>query len=137
MSSPKFRDMSAGSRTIVLIELVLFAGALLLTVYLNSVFQFINTAIPSTQILATYALVFALVVQLSSLALGLYDSKLRENFRGVARRLLVSVAIGFFIVALLNPFYGDNSLPIDILAFASFLSLVLGCLLSVIKRMRL
>lgn len=127
MSSPKFRDMSAGSRTIVLIELVLFAGALLLTVYLNNVFQFIDTAIPSTQILATYALVFALVVQLSSLALGLYDSKLRENFRGVARRLLVSVAIGFFIVALLNPFYGDNSLPIDILAFASFLSLVLGC----------
>jgi sugar transferase (PEP-CTERM system associated) len=119
--------MSAGSRTIVLVEFVLFAVALLLTVYLNNIFGFVQTAMPSTETLAVYSIIFALIVQLSSLALGLYDSKLRENFRGVARRLLVSVAIGFFITALLNPFYGANSLPIDILAFSSFVSLVLGC----------
>lgn len=127
MSSPKFRDMSAGSRTIVLVELILFAGALLLTVYLNNLFSFVPNTSPSIKTLVIYSFVFALVVQLTSLALGLYNSKLRENLRGVARRLLVSVAIGFFIVALINPFYGDNALPIDILAFASFVSLILGC----------
>ncbi len=127
MSSPKFRDMSAGSRTIVLVELFLFAGALLLTVYLNSLFEYVPDVSPSLQTLGIYSLVFALIVQLSSLALGLYNSKLRESLRGVARRLLVSVATGFFIAALINPFYGENSLPIDILAFAAFLSLVLGC----------
>jgi len=127
MSSPKFRDMSAGSRTIVLVELVLFAGALLLTVYLNDIFGFVADVSPSIQTLTTYSLVFALIIQLSSLALGLYDSKLRENLRGVARRLLVSVATGFFIVALINPLYGDNALPIDILASSAFFSLVLGC----------
>ncbi len=128
MSSPKFRDMSAGSRTIVLVELILFAGALLLSVYLNHTFEFVEAVMPSTKTLAVYSIVFALTLQLSSLALGLYDSKLRENFRGVARRLLVSVAIGFFIVTLLNPFYGSESLPIELLASASCLSLLLGCL---------
>lgn len=126
MSSPKFQDMSTGSRTIVLVELILFAGALLLTVYLNDFFNFIDDVNTPNNTLFIYSFVFALVVQLSSLALGLYDSKLRESFRGVARRLLVAVAIGFFIVTLINPFYGDDSLPIDVLAVSSFMSLVLG-----------
>jgi FlaA1/EpsC-like NDP-sugar epimerase len=126
MSSPKFQDLSTGSKTIVLVELLLFAGALLLTVYINGFFNFIDNINTPINTLFIYAFVFALVVQLSSLALGLYDSKLRENFRGVARRLLVAVAIGFFIVTLINPFYGNKSLPIDILAMSSLMSLVLG-----------
>ena len=105
MSSPKFRDLSSGSKSLVIIELIFFAGALLLTVYLNSLFSFVeHHDIPNDR-LAICAIVFALVVQLSSLALGLYNSKLRENYRGIVRRLLVSVAIGFFIVTLLNPLY--------------------------------
>jgi len=58
--------------------------------------------------------------------MGLYNSKLRENFRGVVRRLLVSVAIGFFIASLINPFYGEGALAIELLATASLLSLVLA-----------
>lgn len=127
MSSPKFQDMSVGSRTIVIFELFLFAGALLFTVYLNNVLNIIDDITTPANILWIYAVVFALVIQLSSLALGLYDSRLRESFRGVARRVLVSIAIGFFIITLSNPFYGDNALPIDILVMASLMSLFLGC----------
>ncbi|WP_077338960.1 TIGR03013 family XrtA/PEP-CTERM system glycosyltransferase [Pseudocolwellia agarivorans] len=127
MSSPKFQDLSMGSKTIVLVELLLFAGALLITVYINDLFNFISNINTPINTLFVYSFVFALVIQLSSLALGLYDSKLRENFRGVARRQLVAVAIGFFIVTLINPFYGIKSLPIDILAMSSLMSLVLGC----------
>ena len=94
MSSPKFKDLSSGSKSLVLIELIFFAGSLLLTVYLNSLFSFVAPQDIPTDLLAICAIVFALVVQLSSLALGLYNSKLRENYRGVLRRLLVSVAIG-------------------------------------------
>jgi len=127
MSSPKFQDMSVGSRTIVITELVLFAGTLLFTIYLDSLFNFFGDITTPTNVLWIYAIVFALVIQLSSLALGLYDSRLRESFRGVARRVLVSIAIGFFIVTLSNPFYGDYALPIDALVMASLFSLVLGC----------
>jgi sugar transferase (PEP-CTERM system associated) len=128
MSSPNFRDLSAGSKTLVLIEFICFAGSLLASIYFNSIWQFVDfeqSEVPNN-ILAIYAIVFALVVQLSSLAMGLYNSKLRENFRGVVRRLLVSVAIGFFIASLINPFYGTGSLAIELLAMASLLSLVLA-----------
>lgn len=122
MSSPKFRDLSLGSKSLVIIELVLFAGAFLLTFYANSLFLIVpHVDIPSN-VLFIYAFVFALVVQLSSLALGLYNSKLRESFRGLVRRILMSVAIGFFIVSLINPFYAQNSLPIELLAISSLLS---------------
>ncbi len=129
MSSPKFRDLSAGSKSLVLIEFVCFAGALLLSIYLNNVFQFISHTVQDVaiNILFIHAIVFALVVQLSSLAMGLYNSKLRENFRGVVRRLLVSVAIGFFIASLINPFYGQGALAIELLAISSLMSLIFAC----------
>jgi len=124
MSSPKFRDLSSGSKSLVIIELAFFAGALLLTVYLNSLFSFVeHHDIPNDR-LVICAIVFALVVQLSSLALGLYNSKLRENYRGIVRRLLVSVAIGFFIVTLLNPLYGQHALEIELLALSALVSLI-------------
>lgn len=126
MSSPKFRDLSAGSKSLVLIEFGCFAGALLLSLYLNSLFHFIDhdTQRIPMNMLFIHAVIFALVVQLACLAMGLYNSKLRENFRGVVRRLLVSVAIGFFIATLINPIYGASALAIELLAVASLLSLV-------------
>jgi len=128
MSSPNFRDLSAGSKSLVLIEFVCFASALLLSLYLNNLLNFVTFDIESIalNILFIHAIVFALVVQLSSLAMGLYNSKLRENFRGVVRRLLVSVAIGFFIVSLINPFYGSGSLAIELLAISSLISLIIA-----------
>ena len=128
MSSPNFRDLSAGSKSLVLIEFVCFASALLFSLYLNSLVNFVNFDAESIalNILFIHAIVFALVVQLSSLAMGLYNSKLRENFRGVVRRLLVSVAIGFFIVSLLNPFYGSGALAIELLAMSSLISLIIA-----------
>lgn len=121
-----FRDLSSGSKSLVIIELIFFAGSLLLTVYFNSLFLFVEDKDISTQLLITCAIVFALVVQLSSLALGLYNSKLRENYRGVLRRLLVSVAIGFFIVTLINPLYGPDALQIELLAMAALFSIIIA-----------
>lgn len=127
MSSPKFRDLSAGSKSLVLIEFFCFAAALLLSIYLNTLFHFVGDNIKpiANNILFIHAVVFALVVQLACLAMGLYNSKLRESLRGVFRRLLVSVAIGFFIVSLLNPFYGAAALAIELLAMSSLISVFL------------
>ena len=124
MSSPKFRDLSAGSKSLVLIELCIFAGALVFSVYLNSVFLFVEQPETPNNLVIAYALLFALIMQLTSLALGLYNSKLRESIRGVVRRILVCVAIGFFVFSLLNPFLGSHPLPVELLALSSFLSLM-------------
>ncbi len=128
MSSSKFRDLSAGSKSLVLIEFFCFAGALILSIYLNDAFHFIMHDMQhvAMDVFFIHAVVFAFVTQLSSLSMGLYNSKLRESFRGVARRLLVSVAIGFFIMSLINPFYGSGALSIELLAMASLISLILA-----------
>ncbi len=124
MSSPKYRDLSVASRSLILIEFFLLLGALPIAIYGNSLHTIIEVSAIPDNYLFVYALVFALFNQLTSLALGLYDSKLRVNFRGVIRRLLMCVAVAFFIVTLINPFYGQHSLPIEILAIASSVSFI-------------
>ena len=125
MSSPKFRDLSIASKSLILIEFFLFLGALPLAIYCNSLSSIIEISVIPDNYLFIYVLVFALLNQLTSLALGLYNSKLRVNFRGVIRRVLMCVAVAFFMLTIINPFYGQFSLPIELLAFASSLSFIL------------
>lgn len=124
MSSPKFRDLSVASKSIILIEFFLLLGALPLALYINNFVSIIELAAIPDNYLLIYSLVFALLGQLTSLALGLYNSKLRVNFRGVIRRLLMCVAVAFFMLAILNPLYGKNALPMEILAMASSLTFI-------------
>ena len=126
MSSSKFKDLSSGSKSLVIIELSFFALSLVTTVYLNNLINIVEAKSIPNNLIAIYAIIFGLVVQLSSLALGLYNSKMRESFRGIVRRLLVSIAIGFFIVTIVNPFYGQFALPIELLAIASLISLIIA-----------
>ena len=125
MSSPKFRDLSVASKSLILIEFFLFLGALPVTVYLNNLFSIIEINSIHDNYLFIYAIVFALLNQLTSLALGLYNSKLRVNFRGVIRRVLMCVAVAFFMNTIINPFYGDSALPIEVIAIASSVSFIL------------
>ena len=124
MSSPKFRDLPLASKTLIIIEFILLAIALPLSLYLNDIISFISVTPITDMYLFIYVIVFALLNQLSSLALGLYNSKLRVNFRGVIRRILMCVSVAFFILTIINPLYGENVLPIEILAFASLVSFI-------------
>jgi FlaA1/EpsC-like NDP-sugar epimerase len=124
MSSPKFRDLPLASKTLTIIEFILFAVALPSALYLNDFILFVSFTPITDNYLFVYALVFALLNQLSSLALGLYNSKLRVNFRGVIRRLLMCIAVAFFLLTIINPFYGKYALPIEVLAFASLIRLI-------------
>ena len=124
MSSPKFRDLPLASKTLIIIEFILLAVALPSALYLNDFISFVSIPPITDNYLFVYSLVFALLNQLSSLALGLYNSKLRVNFRGVIRRLLMCIAVAFFLLTIINPFYGQQALPIEALAFASLISLI-------------
>ncbi len=125
MSSSKFRDLSTGTKSLIIIEQILFVGALLLAVHLNGEYHIVDFFVVSDGYLLFYAVIFALLNQLSALALGLYNSKLRESFRGIFRRMLMCVSVGFCATTLINPFYGVYHLPIELLAIASSLSVFL------------
>jgi sugar transferase (PEP-CTERM system associated) len=45
---------------------------------------------------------FTVLVVISALSVGLYESKLRETYRGIIRRIFVSVAISYFLVEVLT-----------------------------------
>lgn len=124
MSSPNFRDLPIASKSLIITELMLLAGALPLALYLNGFISFITPPPITDYYLFIYAVVFAFFNQLTYLSLGLYDSKLRVNFRGVIRRLLMCVSVAFFLLTLINPFYGQHVLPIEIIAFASLVSFI-------------
>ena len=124
MSSPKFRDLPLASKSLTIIEFILLAVALPSALYLNDLISFVSITPIRDDYLLVYALVFALLNQLSSLALGLYNSKLRVNLRGVIRRLLMCIAVAFFLLTIINPFYGQHALPIEVLACASLISLI-------------
>lgn len=125
MSSSKFRDLSAGTKSLIIIEQILFAGSLLIAIQINGLYVGVEFDVIPDSFLFLYAVVFALLNQFSALALGLYNSKLRESFRGIFRRMLMCVSVGFFAATILNPFYGSHHLPIEILAIASSVSVLL------------
>ncbi|MEI6893686.1 MAG: TIGR03013 family XrtA/PEP-CTERM system glycosyltransferase [Colwellia sp.] len=125
MSSTKFRDLSAGSKALIILEQIIFSGTLYLAIFLNELYQFIDFQVISSRFLLLYAVIFALLNQLGALALGLYNSKLRERFRGVFRRIIMSVSVVFFAATIINPFYGPYLLPVELLAIASLLSVFL------------
>jgi sugar transferase (PEP-CTERM system associated) len=124
MSSSKFRDLSAGTKLLIIVEQAFFVGSVLLAVYINSLYQIVNYQVLSSKYLLFYAFIFAGFNQLSALALGLYNSKLRESFRGILRRMLMCVSVAFCAVTIINPIHGKFTLPIEILAIASCFSVL-------------
>lgn len=61
-----------------------------------------NAAPVENKILAINIALLVIFVQLSALSVGLYEAKLRESFRGILRRIFVSVAISYFVMELLT-----------------------------------
>ncbi|MAG77502.1 MAG: sugar transferase [Colwelliaceae bacterium] len=129
MPATTFRDLSTGSKSLVLFELLIFMAALLLAISSYQWFEFEPRLDVPSNVRFIYALVFALSAQLSCLALGLYNTKLRESFRGLFRRILLAVTVGFAVVTIINPLYGDDAVTIEVLGAASLISLVLITLL--------
>ncbi|WP_158971688.1 TIGR03013 family XrtA/PEP-CTERM system glycosyltransferase [Paraglaciecola sp. L3A3] len=74
-------------------------------------------AIPFAELISEIA-IFTGAVIVSALSVGLYESKLRETFRGIIRRIFVSVAISYFVVEvatntfLTNPNTSQYYLPV-------------------------
>jgi sugar transferase (PEP-CTERM system associated) len=64
--------------------------------------QFFDTLTVSLTDLLTSIGIFTFLVILSALSVGLYETKLRETFRGIIRRIFVSVALGYFVMEILS-----------------------------------
>jgi sugar transferase (PEP-CTERM system associated) len=72
--------------------------------------------------------VLTFLVLIFSLSVGLYEAKLRETFRGIIRRIFVSVALSYFVIELLASIFFSEARPhpyyLPVAAGAIVLSLV-------------
>ncbi|MBC3765754.1 TIGR03013 family XrtA/PEP-CTERM system glycosyltransferase [Neptunicella marina] len=89
------------SNILVILEAVIIAYIAHIANWM--VMQFANDAIaPKNDVLAINIALLVIFIQLSALSVGLYEAKLRESFRGILRRIFVSVALGYFVMELLT-----------------------------------
>jgi sugar transferase (PEP-CTERM system associated) len=87
------------------------------------------TAKPSTEALSINILVITITALVCGLSVGLYESKLRETFRGIIRRLFVSLGLTGFVVIIISGFFFNNismpSIYIPLCIALNLISLVL------------
>lgn len=107
--------MSFGSKKEIRRSNILMALELLIVGYigyLSSVlvkkFFEASSNIVSLAELATHIGLFSVLVVIAALSVGLYESKLRETYRGIIRRVFVSVAISYFVVEVLTSSFLTN-----------------------------
>ncbi|MCG7644935.1 TIGR03013 family PEP-CTERM/XrtA system glycosyltransferase [Alteromonas sp. Cnat3-28] len=67
---------------------------------------YVQTPVSTIQVLTTTFL-FTLLIVITSLSVGLYESKLRETFRGIIRRIFVSVGIAYFCIEIASAAFGE------------------------------
>lgn len=104
------KNQNKRSNVLVVTEAVLIA-------YVCYVTHFIMVQLELAQLAKVESLVvnislLTMSVLLCSLSVGLYEAKLRETFRGLIRRIFVSVGLSYFIVeVILEVFFRDYQIP--------------------------
>ncbi|MFQ3248906.1 TIGR03013 family XrtA/PEP-CTERM system glycosyltransferase [Glaciecola sp.] len=57
---------------------------------------------PNSEALAINIFLLMIVILVCSLSVGLYETKLRETFRGIIRRIFVSLVLSYFVVEIIT-----------------------------------
>ena len=124
MKKTNFQDLSFGSKILLLLEFMFFSLLVIAGFYLNWALQVFEQEVIPSNILMVFAIVFAFTTQLSMLALGLYNPRMRENFRTVFRRLTVAFIIAYFISGIFLAVFSPFSVEIILLAVISVTGLL-------------
>ncbi len=110
------------SNALVLAEAVIVSYTTYMANFL--VVNLLNAPSPDfVQLIANIGLITFLVL-VSSLSVGLYEAKLRETFRGIIRRIFVSLALTYFVVEILT-----GTLLADIRMHPYFLPVTAGMII--------
>lgn len=86
-------------RKFILLEFLVIVLSILVASSIYNLFGF--GSIELSSLLSIYTLACILIIQLSVLALGLYEFKIRETQIGVFRRLLVAVSVSYLLIELM------------------------------------
>lgn len=93
------KNQNKRSNVLVATEAIVIAYICYITHFV--MLQFGYTEVASLEVLTVNIATITVVILFSSLSVGLYETKLRETFRGLIRRIFVSVGISFFVSEIL------------------------------------
>ena len=128
MTRTNFRDLSIGYKILTIVEFCLYITAIYSSLFFNEVFGWSTQPALEPNIIAIYAIIYTLLILLTSLSLGLYNPRMREHFRSILRRILISVTMGsaeFTIITSLM--IGSLPFTTEVLISAALLGFVLTC----------
>lgn len=129
MTTTNFRDISTGFKILVVIELCIYFSSFFLAIETNNWLHWSDQALPAANVIAIYAIIFALLVLLTSLSLGLYNPRMRESYRSVFRRLVLAVALGLAeFTLIMSLFIAEQPFATEILVAAAVIGFVLASL---------
>lgn len=106
MAHSRFHDLNLSNATLIITDIVILSGIYFFaSYYLSGIYS----SAPPAFDLRTFAhlFFFTLPIQLTLLAVGLYNEKLRENFRGITLRITVAIVLAYlltFTLTLLIPY---------------------------------
>lgn len=92
---------------------ILVVTEALLIAYMGYITHFILVQLELTKSVSIEKLavnvgLLTVAILLCSLSVGLYEAKLRETFRGIIRRIFVSVGLSYFMVEVISRAFFDN-----------------------------
>jgi sugar transferase (PEP-CTERM system associated) len=102
------RNQSKRSNILVITEALLIAYMGYITYFILTQVGLVSQAQPEKLIMNVGLLTVSIL--LCSLSVGLYEAKLRETFRGIIRRIFVSVGLSYFLVEIVSRALFDNLL---------------------------
>lgn len=95
----KSGNQNKRSNALVITETILISYVTYIASVLTSYYT--GTAPMAVASLVAMIAVLTCLILISSLSVGLYETKLRETFRGIIRRIFVSVGLSYFVIQFL------------------------------------
>ncbi|MCW8107246.1 TIGR03013 family PEP-CTERM/XrtA system glycosyltransferase [Alteromonas ponticola] len=99
------RNQSKRSNILVITEALLIAYMGYITHFILAQIN-ISPSVPIEKLMVNVGML-TIAILICSLSVGLYETKLRETFRGIIRRIFVSVGLSYFFVELISRTFFD------------------------------
>ena len=110
MAHSRFHDLNLSNATLIITDIVMLTGIYLFAShYLSGIYSLAQPSFDFQTLV--YLFFFTLPIQLTLLAVGLYNEKLRENFRGITIRITVAIVLAYLLTFTLTLFIPFLALP--------------------------
>ncbi|PSU36452.1 TIGR03013 family XrtA/PEP-CTERM system glycosyltransferase [Photobacterium lutimaris] len=127
MRKSKFHDLNISSATLIFTDLIVLSVVFYFFHKISNASISNNQEVMKYLVITTQYIFFTMPTQLTILAVGLYNEKIRENFNGIIVRLSVAFLLSYLFsltLSLISSSIYFSSQPIELLYITAFTAIV-------------